>query len=347
VGASQKGHTVAGRDVIVIGASAGGVEALTQIVRGLPPGFPAAVFVVCHFPPGSQSALPEILSRQGPLLARHVRDGEPTYPGHVYVAPPDLHLVVEPGAARLVRGPRENRFRPSIDPLFRSAARVYGPRVIAVTLSGALLDGVAGLMAVRTAAGLSVVQSPEDAVLPDLPRAAIEMAGADRVAPAAELGPLLTRLVQEPIPGVAAVKDAPDKLTLTTEHDLDAQTRNGKAGTISVFTCPECGGALWQGDDDRLIRFRCHVGHAYSGEALLSEKAEALEGALWTALRMFKEKTVLARQLAQKANRAGDASAAERFEDEARLAQRHGEAIQQWLSKSEAGESNPPAGQPG
>jgi two-component system chemotaxis response regulator CheB len=203
-------------------------------------------------------------------------------------------------------------------------------------------------MAVRTAGGLSVVQSPDDAVLPNLPRAAIDLAGADHVAPAAKLGPLLARLIQDPLPGEAAVKNPPDKMIQVTEHDLEAQAYNGKRGTISVFTCPECGGALWQGDDEKLVRFRCHVGHVYSGEALLAEKAEALEGALWTALRTFKEKTVLARQLALMARQEGNAAGAERFEDEARLAQRHGEAIQEWLSKSEAGETNPPVGgQPG
>jgi two-component system, chemotaxis family, protein-glutamate methylesterase/glutaminase len=185
------------RDVIVVGASAGGVEALSELVRGLPPGLPAAVFVVCHFPTGPRSLLPEILSRQGPLLARHASDGEPIYPGHIYVAPPDYHLVLEPGLVRLGHGPRENRFRPSIDPLFRSAARAFGPRVIAVILSGALTDGVAGLLAVRAAGGVAVVQDPADAVLPSLPQAAWDVAGADHVVPARGLAPLLAELVHQ------------------------------------------------------------------------------------------------------------------------------------------------------
>src|SRR5262249_13967559 len=190
---------------------------------------------------------------------RHARDGEPTYPGHVYVAPPDRHLILESGVARLSRGPRENHFRPSIDPLFRSAARVYGPRAIGVTLSGALLDGVAGLPAVRVAGGLSVVQDPTDALLPDLPRAAIALAGADHVAPAADLGPLLSRLVHEPPPGESIMKDPPDRITQTTEQDLEAQARGGKRGTISVFTCPECGGALWPSDGHKTLRLPRHV----------------------------------------------------------------------------------------
>ncbi|MBY0232309.1 MAG: chemotaxis protein CheB, partial [Gemmataceae bacterium] len=181
---------MAGRDIVVIGASAGGIEALCQVARGLPPGLPAAVFVVCHFPAGVPSSLPEILSRQGPLLARHAADGEPAHPGQIYVAPPDRHLLVGQGAMRLDLGPRENRFRPSIDPLFRSAAREYGPRVVAAILSGALTDGVAGLMAVRSAGGVGVVQEPADAILPDLPASALALAGADHVAPASGLGPL-------------------------------------------------------------------------------------------------------------------------------------------------------------
>src|SRR5690242_15674063 len=143
---------MATRDIIVIGTSTGGVDALSRLARGLPPGFPASLFVVCHFPAGGRSVLPEILSRSGPLLAAHAADGEPFYPGQIYVAPPDRHLVLGPnGRMRLTRGARENHHRPAADPLFRSAARHYGPRVIGVVLTGALYDGTAGLMAIRAA----------------------------------------------------------------------------------------------------------------------------------------------------------------------------------------------------
>jgi two-component system chemotaxis response regulator CheB len=148
---------MAGHDIIVVGASAGGVDALLQVARGLPAGLPAAVFVVCHVPAGAKSILPEVLSRAGHLLATHARDGEPFYPGHIYVAPPDCHLLVEPGAVRLSRAPRENLHRPAVDPLFRSAARAFGKRVVGVILSGSMHDGVAGLLAVRGAGGLAVV----------------------------------------------------------------------------------------------------------------------------------------------------------------------------------------------
>jgi two-component system chemotaxis response regulator CheB len=158
---------------------------------------PAALFVVCHFPPEACSHLPEILSRQGPLLARHARHGEPIYPGQIYVAPPDYHVVLEPGFVQLNHGPRENHFRPSIDTLFRSAAQTHGPRVVAVILSGTLSDGVAGLLAVRATGGLSVVQDPRDALLPDLPQNASAIAGADHVVPAGEMGKFLAELVHQ------------------------------------------------------------------------------------------------------------------------------------------------------
>jgi two-component system chemotaxis response regulator CheB len=204
---------LATRDIIVVGASAGGVEALSQLVRGLPPGLPAAVFVVCHFPAAARSNLPVILSRRGPLLAVHARDGETPYPGHIYVAPPDLHLTLENGAIRVQRGPRESFFRPAIDPLFRSAARVYGPRVIGILLSGILLDGIAGLLAVRAAGGMVVLQDPNDALLSSLPQSGLDLVGADHVVPARELASLLVHLTQQPItiPGESVMSAVQEK----------------------------------------------------------------------------------------------------------------------------------------
>jgi two-component system chemotaxis response regulator CheB len=320
-----------------VGASAGGVEALCELARALPPGLPAAVFVVCHFPAGASSALPDILSRQGKLLARHARDGEPIYPAHVYVAPPDFHLLLEGKTVRLSRGPREHRFRPAIDILFRSAARAYGPRVVGVLLSGALDDGVAGLLAVRAAGGVAVIQDPADAIFPTLPRSAREIAGADHVAAAAALGPLLTRLVQQaPVGGDALMTDPVERIMQTAAHDLDQQARDGRPGNVSIFTCPECGGCMWQVDDKKLVQFRCHVGHGYAAETLLAEQSEALEAALWTAVRTFREKSVLARQLARRARETGNATSAARFEDDAHVAERYGALIHEYLLRGEA-----------
>jgi two-component system chemotaxis response regulator CheB len=320
-------------DIIVIGASAGGVEVLSHMVQGLPRGLPAAIFVVCHFPPGGRSVLPEILSRAGPLLAVHARDGDPIYPSQIYIAPPNYHLLVQEGTVKLTHGPRENGHRPAIDALFRSAARVYGPRTIGVVLSGALYDGVAGLLAIRGAGGVAVVQDPRDALVAALPLNATEVAGADYIVPATALASLLVDLIKRPAPGKgdAPMIDPIDKIPDVQVQDQEAQKRGDRRGAISVFTCPECGGSLWQVDEKNVVRFRCHVGHAYNGEALLAEQNEILEAALWTAVRTFKDRTILARQLAHQERQRGNQDAATRFDDQAQQAERYGNSIHQYL----------------
>jgi two-component system chemotaxis response regulator CheB len=321
---------MAARDIIVVGTSTGGVDALAQLARGLPAGFPASVFIVCHFPSGGRSVLPEILSRAGPLLATHARDGEMFQPGHLYVAPPDRHLVLEPGGRmRLTREARENHHRPAADPLFRSAARHYGPRVIGVVLTGALYDGVAGLLAIRAAGGLAVAQDPRDAVVATMPQTAAEVAGVDHVVPVARLAALLVDLVREPVEldQGAQTMDPIERMPEVVDKDMDLQARNERRGSVSVFSCPECGGTLWQVDETGLIRFRCHVGHAYHGDTLLAEQSEALEAALWTAVRIFRERSVLVRQLAARERLKGNAAAADRFDEQAAQAQHYGSLI--------------------
>jgi two-component system chemotaxis response regulator CheB len=332
---------MAGRDIIVIGASAGGVEALTHIVRALPRGFPASIFVVCHFPPGGKSVLPNLLSRAGPLLAAHAADGEPFYPGQIYVAPPDRHLLLEPGnRMRLTRGPRENHNRPAVDPLFRSAARHYGDRVIGVVLTGSLYDGSAGLMAIRGAGGLAVVQDANDAPVAAMPLNATQLAGADRVVRLDDLGPVLVELVRGPkIPaGGGSTVDPMESMPDVVREDMDEQIHNGRAGDVSVYTCPECGGALWQVNQQGLTLFRCHVGHAYNGEALLAEQSEALEAALWTAVRTFRERSVLGKQLAVQERGKGNETAAKRFEEQAEQAARYAALIVEHVLQSDGPE---------
>ena len=187
-----------GHDIIVIGASAGGVEALMGVVRALPSDLPAALFVVLHIPPDGASALPHILAAAGQLPAAHPRDGDPIEHGRIYVAPPDHHLLVEEGRVRVTRGPRENRYRPAVDPLFRSAARAYGSRVIGVVLSGMLDDGSAGMIAIASRGGIGVVQEPQDALFPGMPQSAIKNDSPAHIVPVAEIGPLLDRLAREP-----------------------------------------------------------------------------------------------------------------------------------------------------
>jgi two-component system chemotaxis response regulator CheB len=334
---------MAGHDIIVIGASTGGVDVLAELVRGLPPGLPASLFVVCHFPPGGRSVLPEILSRAGPLLAAHARDGEPFYPGHVYVAPPDRHLLLAPGGRmELTRGPRENHHRPAVDPLFRSAARHYGPRVIGVVLTGSLYDGAAGLLAVRSAGGVAVVQDPRDAVVAAMPENATQVAGADHVATAAALPALLANLVHRPVKGPEGdAVDPIDKMPEAVDRDMASQERNERRGKVSTFTCPECGGSLWQVDERGLVRFRCHVGHAYNGETLLAEQAQALEAALWVAVRTFRERTVLARQLAAQERLKGAAAAEARFREQAEQSAAYADVILKFVLSN--GGTPPPA----
>jgi two-component system chemotaxis response regulator CheB len=334
-----------GRDIIVVGASAGGVEALSHLVAGLPAGLPAAMFIVLHIPAGAPSMLADILCQDGPLPGAQAEDGEAIQTGQIYVAPPDFHMLLRPGHIELTRGPRENHVRPAIDPLFRSAARAYGDRVIGVVLTGHLYDGTAGLMAIRGAGGVAVVQDPADALVDTMPRTARDIAGADYVLPLAQISTTLIDLVHRSPPkeGDTPVADPEENAQKVVQRAKAEQEAGGKRGDVSVLTCPECGGTLFQLENAKLIQFSCHVGHSYYAEALLAEQNEALEAALWTAVRMFKEKGVLARQLAAQARAKGDGVPAERYEDQAALTDQYADSIQQFILK---GVSNPTSGMP-
>jgi two-component system chemotaxis response regulator CheB len=321
-------------DIVVIGASAGGIPALSALVGGLPAGFPAAILVVVHIPPYAESHLPEILSRAGPLPAAHARDGEPIQAGRISVAPPDRHLLVRPGEIALSRGPRENHSRPAIDPLFRSAARAYGPRVVGVILSGALDDGSLGLLAVQTRGGATIVQDPDEATIDSMPRSALRLVAADFVLPAAEIAGALADLVTTPASeeGGVAVADDAERLQAAIADDFLAQARDDRAGETTIYTCPDCGGVLWQEGAGRRLGFRCHVGHAYAPDVLLNQKSEEYEAALWSSLRLLKEKATLTRQLATRADELGSHDVtAERIEERARLDERHVRMIQELL----------------
>jgi two-component system chemotaxis response regulator CheB len=191
---------MSGRDIVVLGGSAGSIEAIVEVAKGLPADFAGSVFVVVHFPGSLNSTLPRILSRAGPLEARHARDGDLIEPGRIYVAPPDCHLHLNDGHTRLTRGPKENGHRPAVDPLFRTAARAYGPRVVGVVMSGNLNDGTAGLLAVKQRGGLAVAQSLETALYPGMPRSAIDHVAVDYVLAPGEIPDLLTELALQPEP---------------------------------------------------------------------------------------------------------------------------------------------------
>lgn len=284
------------RDIVVVGASAGGIDALARVVPTLPADLPATVFVVVHIPAEADSHLPEILSRWGPMTATHAVDGEPLRRGRILVAPPDRHLLVDLAHARVVLGPRENCHRPAINPLFRSAASSHGRRVIGVVLSGSRDDGATGLASVKQAGGMCVVQSPEDAIIPNMPQSALKATAADHVLPASEIGKLIARLVQEPLgraPVVEAQEPVPEPV-LTLE----------RAGSLSGnFSCPECGGVLQERPDGASVVYICRVGHTYSEQALMASQSNTLESALWVALRALEEREDMARRIADRARK--------------------------------------------
>jgi two-component system chemotaxis response regulator CheB len=316
---------MARRDLVVIGASAGGVEALVQLLRSLPADLPAAVLVVLHLPTGARSALPDILDRVCALPVQQAVDGVPLEPGTVRVAVPDRHLMVADDHIVLSRGARENGHRPAVDVLFRSAARAAGRRVVAVVLSGALDDGAAGMIAVRARGGIGVVQDPADAMYPSMPRHAAELGGAEHVVPVEKMSALLTELLTEDIGGQAEpppteLMDVETAMAHLEPHALDAGDR---PGVPSGFGCPSCHGALFSISEGGMERFRCRVGHAWSPDALAAEQSQALEGALWMALRGLEERAALSLRMRERAQQRGHQLSAHTFQlrhDEAQQA---------------------------
>lgn len=306
-----------GHDLVVIGASAGGVEALREIARQLPEDFPAAVLAVVHFPADGTSMLPLILSRRGRLPAVHAEDGAELRPGTIYVAPPDRHLLVMGGRLRLSRGPRENGHRPAVDPLFRSAALAYGPRVIAVVLSGNLDDGTAGLAVVRRHGGATVVQDPADALYPGMPSSAVEAGVAQHVVPLAGIPGLLVTLANTPAEESPPVDDSLDRYEDAVTGMREMPVRGEPPGEPAGLVCPECHGSLFEIRDGELVRYRCRVGHSYGGETLLEKQTQQVEEALWTALQVLNERASLSRRTAERLERRGNVMVAERFRESA------------------------------
>ena len=285
-------------DIIVIGASAGGLQPLEALLAGLPRDLPAAVLVVLHL--GATSHLAEILGRLSALPVWSATNGAKIEPGSVVVATPGCHLLVHHDHILLRRGPRENLLRPAIDPLFRSVACTFGPRVIGLILSGALNDGSAGLRAIKRCGGIAVVQDPRDAAVQGMPLSALRHAEVDHVAVASELGPLLARLVHTP-PGPACPVPLQIRIeTAIAAQELAGMEANDELGKPSRFTCPECHGALWEVDDGSLLRYRCHVGHAYTADVMLDAQTESAEELLWSLMRSHQERAALARRMEAK-----------------------------------------------
>jgi two-component system, chemotaxis family, protein-glutamate methylesterase/glutaminase len=321
-----------GRDIVVMGGSAGSIEVLTELVSGFPPDFPGSIFVVVHFPGSVTSTLPRILNRAGPLSARHARDGDPIEPGGIYVAPPDCHLHVSDGHVRLTRGPKENGHRPALDPLFRTAAFSYGSRVVGVILSGNLNDGTAGLLRIKQRGGVAIVQDPETALYQGMPRSAIEHVAVDHVLPVREISGLVTELASQPVGFLEVDGMSQETVPEAKADEVAMSDRQQQPGVPSTMSCPECHGVLWEVKNDQLVQFRCRVGHAYSAEALLVHQSEQLEAALWTALRSLEEHTALARRLAARAEGKGHKHSASSFTEQAMDAEHHASVIRAVLN---------------
>ncbi|PBB96798.1 protein-glutamate methylesterase [Mesorhizobium sp. WSM3862] len=286
------------RCIIVIGASAGAVEPLKKIVSDLPADLPAAVFIVLHV--GQVSYLPGILDRAGALKVSVAKNGESFKAGNIYVAPPGFHLLLHDDHMMLRRGPRENLARPAVDPLFRSAALSYGASVIGVLLSGSLSDGTAGLRAIKAVGGLAVIQHPKDALVPSMVESALRYVDIDLCEPAAKLGGLLGRLAAEP---AGETLLAPPRVRLEAAIAAQEHSTMQKAdrlGQLSMFTCPECHGPLWEIEDGDMLRYRCHTGHAFTADAIMEAQAIEADEILWSLLRSHQQRAEFARRMAER-----------------------------------------------
>ncbi len=297
--------------IIVIGASAGGVEALRVVCRMLPGDLPAAVFIVQHIAASAKSMLAELLD--GPLPALVPTEGDPIVPGRIYVAAPDRHLLLRENRILMRRGPHENRTRPSADALFRSAAVAYGPRVIGVVLTGMLDDGTEGLIAIKAAGGLSVVQDPADAEWPSMPRAAIARDDVDHSVPLIELGRLLGRLSRDPPGPSRPISELLVREDQAAAEETPAAGAAAVPGTASDLACPDCGGVLNRMPSEGSIRFRCQIGHAFTPEGLAAAQADELERALVLAARTHRDRIRLFTQLKADAEGRNSRLSAERW----------------------------------
>ncbi len=285
--------------IIVVGASAGGMQALAQLTAQFPKDFPAAIFIVNHMGADNNGdVLVKVLNESGGLTCEQAHDEQPFQSGHIYLAPPDQHMLLVEGQILITKGARENRYRPAIDPLFRSAAVAYGNRVIGIILTGYLDDGTSGMMAIKRCGGVCIVQDPLDAAYPDMPQSVIANVGADYCLPTAEMGMLLSDLVRRKLP---SRKQPPKDIVIEAEiaqrvlSDLPSVEAIGEQ---VPFNCPDCGGVLWQIERD-FLRYRCHTGHAFTSAVLLAQQTAKIEETLWVALRMFEERQNLIATMGQ------------------------------------------------
>jgi two-component system chemotaxis response regulator CheB len=289
------------RNIIVLGASSGGFDAIKQVISGLPPNLEAAIFIVWHMSPETTGILPDVLNKLGSMPAANATDFEEIKMGRIYIAPPDRHLLLESNFVRVTKGPKENRFRPAVDPLFRSAAYTFGERVIGVVLSGALDDGTSGLWIIKERGGLAIVQDPKEATVSAMPLNALREVKVDYTLPVAQIGPTLAKLSSVQVDEVKYPNNEENKRTemelRIALQDLDYERPFFNLEKPSTFTCPECSGVLGIIKEGNWIRYRCHTGHAYSSDSLLAALTEKTEDTLWETVREMQETVMLLNHL--------------------------------------------------
>lgn len=307
-------------ELVVIGASAGGVEVLSRVVHELPPDLAAAVCIVLHIAPASPSMLANILARAGRLPCHPARDGDRLRQGEILVAPPDRHLAVEDGRVRLTVGPRENGHRPAIDVLFRSAAAALESRVVGVVLSGTRDDGSAGLAVIKSSGGATIVQDPEDAMYGGMPAAAIANVVVDAIVPSDRLASTIAAMVKgaDPPPSRGSGHDDPEPDAPRTER-VNA-------------VCPECGGVLTEQPEAGVLQWECRVGHRYSPEALMEAQADSVEAALWAAIRALSDRAALLERMTDQAEARGRVRSARRYRRQAQSASDQADLVRQALT---------------
>ncbi len=318
---------VLNRDIVVIGGSSGATAPLKTMLGALAPDLPAALFVALHLPARSIGMLATVASAAGPLPVHQAEDGMPILPGNIYLAVPDHHLILDNGRMRLGRGPRENMARPAIDPLFRSAAISYGPRVIGVILSGLLSDGAAGLEAIKRCGGVAVVQDPDDAIADEMPRSAIRAAKVDVTLPSARLGDVLSDLVREP-PGwpVPVPPDIRLEVDIAAGERVDSEVIR-RIGDPAALTCPSCGGVMNGIRGSKPLRFRCQVGHAMTADVMAKQQENAVDEALRVALRVIEERAELVARMAQEGRNSARPAIAETYSERAAEYRKYAETI--------------------
>lgn len=305
------------RDIVVIGASAGGVEALVKLVACLPGNLQAAVFVVLHLPPGGAGLLAPILGRNTSLPTSFAENGEPIRKGHIYVAPPDRHLLLQESKIVLSAGPTHNRHRPGIDPLFESAAKHLGSRVIGVVLTGFLDDGTEGIVAIQNEGGYTIIQDPEDALVPSMPRHALQRIKPDACLPLGQIGPHIGQICREPVTEMVIPKSESGKSFPTT------------------ITCPECHGVINEIQMESGTRYECQVGHSFTIHGLLNAQGDELERALWAAVRSLEEGAELSSRLAKRSKTAERQHAARLYQENASRRSQHAKILRDLLEQWE------------